>query len=522
MNSNIEILARTLYYEIKDKRLLILAVFAVVSIASMYVGNMLPKSFTSSSSILVERQNIIGPLMDGVAETADVRDLAAIVRELAYSRRSLEAILKEGGWLTEAPSLVEQELLMQDIQDATEIQKVGNNLITIEYTDTDPDRAYLVTKMYTDYVILESTKTKQRESQRAFDFIDRQTQAYHAKLVSAETALKEFRAENLDALPESAKEVNSRAMRLSRDIEQIRLELAEAQAREESLQAQLNGEVAVTANLLRENQIRERLAELHKELDTLRLTYFDNYPDIVTIKVQIEGLNEKLEESLAQGGDGILLLPAGGTDADEDGNDAAASAAASPLYQSLRAALSDTQTQSQTLNARKREMEAILEQEIRRGQRIADAEALQAELVRDYEVNKDIYQDLLKRREKARLSMNLTGEEQGFAMKLQEPPAVPLAPTGIRFMHVAAAGAVVGLIAPLGLLWLLVQFDPRVRWEHRLREELALPVLATLPTMDTAEVRRKRSLHGSVFWLGLIILVGVYGTVGWLKYTGSI
>ena len=49
-------------------------------------------------------------------------------------------------------------------------------------------------------------------------------------------------------------------------------------------------------------------------------------------------------------------------------------------------------------------------QELDRSRRIAASESALAELTRDYEVNRDIYQDLLKRRENARVSMNLDAE----------------------------------------------------------------------------------------------------------------
>ena len=52
----------------------------------------------------------------------------------------------------------------------------------------------------------------------------------------------------------------------------------------------------------------------------------------------------------------------------------------------------------------------MLNSELDRSRRIAASESALAELTRDYEVNRDIYQDLLKRRENARVSMNLDEE----------------------------------------------------------------------------------------------------------------
>ena len=69
-------------------------------------------------------------------------------------------------------------------------------------------------------------------------------------------------------------------------------------------------------------------------------------------------------------------------------------------------------------------------EELARSRRIAASESALAELTRDYEVNRDIYQDLLKRRENARVSMNLDRASRGLTFRIQDPATMPLRPTG--------------------------------------------------------------------------------------------
>src|SRR3546814_4245213 len=54
----------------------------------------------------------------------------------------------------------------------------------------------------------------------------------------------------------------------------------------------------------------------------------------------------------------------------------------------------------------------------------ADSEAVTAELTRDYTVNRDVYQDLLKRRESARVSMNLDADQDGPSFAVQNPAEI--------------------------------------------------------------------------------------------------
>src|SRR3546814_10817181 len=106
--------------------------------------------------------------------------------------------------------------------------------------------------------------------------------------------------------------------------------------------------------------------------------------------------------------------------------------------------------------------ESRLDDEMARTLVIAASEGEHAELNRDYDVNREIYQDMLRRRENARGSMGLDQEKRGVTLRVQDPPTIPLRPTGLRFMHIAVAGRLLAVAVPIGLLWLLVRLVPRV------------------------------------------------------------
>src|SRR3546814_4771037 len=90
--------------------------------------------------------------------------------------------------------------------------------------------------------IRETLATKERESREAYEFIDKQVQAYHRKLTDAEDNLQEYRARNADAQPGSATDVNARISALRTQVEQARMSLLEQPSRAASLTAQLSGD----------------------------------------------------------------------------------------------------------------------------------------------------------------------------------------------------------------------------------------------------------------------------------------
>jgi hypothetical protein len=140
-----------------------------------------------------------------------------------------------------------------------------------------------------------------------------------------------------------------------------------------------------------------------------------------------------------------------------------------------------------------------------------NSEAVLAELTRDYQINRDIYQDLLRRRENARVSMNMDREHQGLTFKIQEPAAVPQAQVGPQFAHFVAGGLLLGILIPAGLLFARLQIDPRVRVGSAVSVARKVPIVAVVPHMwSQTELRNLRS---ELWVMGLVVLATI-GTAG--------
>ncbi|HEV7271188.1 XrtA system polysaccharide chain length determinant [Pseudoxanthomonas sp.] len=488
--------------EFKRRSVLLAGLFAGIALLGLVLGMMLPKKYTSSTIILVEDRNIIAPLMEGRAVATSVVDRASILREVAFSRRVMEEILKTGGWLQDNPTPLEQDKLIEKIIDRTSISNPRANLIEIAYSDSDATRAYEITRRFAELVIQESLATKERESSEAYAFIDSQVNQYHAKLTAAENGLEAFRQSTPDARPGTDVDVNARIGELRRIIEGARMELIDLRSQESALQSQLSGESEITLVQTRAGQFRARLAELQSERDRLLLQYTDQHPDVVRLQHQIRDVEQDLrrEESAPRTAGTALDGPA----------------AFNPLYGELRSKLAEARRRSAATAARIASAEQMLASEMARSNRIASSESTLAELTRDYEVNRDLYQDLLKRRENARVSMNLDAEQRGLSFRIQEPAQMPLRPSGLRVMHVAGAGLALALLIPLGLLFALTKLDPRVRSPLQIEREAGLPVLGTMPAYLTGRRRRaalrRYSLAASLF-LAVPLLYGLTYTL---------
>lgn len=494
---------KTLVNEAFHYRMAVVSVFIVINLMMLVLGLLWPKGYTASTTILVEDKKIIQPLMQGAAVATDVADRARLARDVIFGRKIMSQVLEDAGWMQDNPSPTEQEKIIDNLIRQTKISSIGRDLIRIEYKDIYPERAFKTAKRYADIFIAESLSAKAAESQAAFDFIDKQTEEYHKKLTNAEEQLKEFRSANLDARPGSDSDIGTRLSALQLRIEQASQELKEMQTKKNSIEKELSGEAEVATVLSREGQYRARIGELQSQRETLLLNYHETYPDIIRIKHQIEDLNQAIVEDRQRR---EAAKAAGKITIDEN-------VVNNPMYQQLKRDLSQTKISIDTLVARIVEAKRQLQTEIDLGKRVHGGEATLAELTRDYQVNRDIYQDLLKRRENARVSMNLDKEKQGLNIKIQEPAALPLQPTGIRFVHFILGGFILGIAVPFGLLYAKIELDRRVMMGWVIAEKCKLPLLAEVPHLwspaDLQETRRGLAWQYVAIVATILIIVGI-------------
>ncbi|WP_228076558.1 XrtA system polysaccharide chain length determinant [Novilysobacter ciconiae] len=487
--------------EIKRHPVRLFGLFAAIALLALTAGFVLPRKYVASTTILVEQGNIIAPLMEGRAVPTGVANRASIAKEVAFSRRVVNDVLEAGGWLEANPTPLARERLAEQVTGRTQITNPGENLIQITYSDSDPQRAYRVTKSFGDLIISESLAAKSRESRDAFEFIESQVGLYHAKLTEAEANLERYRTQNPDARPGTDVDVNARIGELRRQVESSRMDLMDLRSQEGALRSQLSGENEISVVQTRVGQIQARLAELQTQRSGLLLNFTEQHPDVVRTEHQIRDLEAELKREAQRQETRTASDPSA-----LDG-----SAMFNPLYAELRSKIADARRHGAAAASRIGAGESLLAQELERSRRIASSESRLAELTRDYEVNRDLYQDLLKRRENARVSMNLDDERQGLSFRIQEPASVPLRPSGLRLMHVAGAGLLAACVVPLALLLGMIKFDSRVRTPVQIQRDAGLPVLGVVPAFMTR--RRRAQSRRQIVLASLLFLIvpAVYG-----------
>ena len=92
----------------------------------------------------------------------------------------------------------------------------------------------------------------------------------------------------------------------------------------------------------------------------------------------------------------------------------------------------------------------------------------------------------------------------------------------IRFIHFVMAGLVLGVSVPIGLIYLMLQFDPRIRFSQIITTDLDIPVLAEISNIPDLKDKAKNLKVNILIFIGVSLVMIIHGYVVWLKLQGKI
>lgn len=444
-------LLKSLKFEAIRFRVAVVLVFIAVSFVVLGAGYLWSNTYTTQATLYADETNIIEPLLKGQASVTGL-DRSKQAQETLYTRRVLEKAAEEAGLLGPQAPDARRAAVVRQLRGGVTVKTEGPNNFQILYSSGNPDEAFRVLNSVVNVFIQDTARRKREESVSAFNFIDAQVESYRKQLELAEEKLKDFRAQNTDG---TEAQVSGRISQLRNDIEMLKLEIQESESRIASIKEQLSQESQYQVARGEIERLRDRRRELSRQLDQLLLSYQDSYPDVISLRRQIQDLDEEIAQ-IEFSGEAY----------------SGAQTTENPLYEELRKQLSVAEVDLTAQQRRMESLKTLLEQEYKRAERVAANQAQLSELTRDLDVTRDVYNEMLKRKEAARLSMTLDIEGQGVNYRIQDPAVFPLEPSGLRFVHFAIAGPFLGILAPLGLLFIYVFLDPHVRSANAVQQQL--------------------------------------------------
>jgi polysaccharide chain length determinant protein (PEP-CTERM system associated) len=454
----------------------------------------LPNQYETSARVYVDTQSILKPLLSGMTTLPNLDQQVMFMRQTLISRPNVEKVMRDTDLDVKAANSAEKEKMVDELMSKIKIAGTErDDIYTISYTSTDAKLGKDVVQSLLTIFVEGSFGGKKQDTDKAVQFIDDQIKGYEEKLATAENALKEFKIKNMGLLPREGGDWSARVGAATESLSQARLELAEAEQSRNAIRRRMTGGGgSAEGGGMVDPELEARIATAQKNLDNLRLQYTEEHPDIIATRRLIGQLQAQKKEEMKKG------RPDPG-------------AAASPMMQQLSVSLSDAESRVAALRARVGEYQTRLTTLRSQSQTAPEIEAQLVQLNRDYTVNRENYQQLLQRREQAKLSGDLSSATDMLTFRVVEPPMAATKPSGPNRLALFSGVFFLALVAGLVGAFLMSQVRPTFLSHAALREVTGVPVLGSINMhwTDGQKVLRKRRLLG--VGVAVLLLIGAYG-----------
>ncbi|WP_297365348.1 hypothetical protein [Acidiferrobacter sp.] len=484
--------AHILGREAFSHRRFVVGTFIAVTALATLAGLLWPRVYKSTSLILVNNKRLIAPLIKGAAYQPDVgQQRAKIAQDLITSREILMPAMAKAGLFEKPLSPRSKAAMLASVRSNASIMDLGKNLISVSFKDTNPLRAYHLTHAVVAQFIGQDRRAALQQAQGAYTFLQQEVASYRHRLAREGAEIKRLKANTLDANHTFARYERRRVAHLRMTYDKSRIELKEDEGRVRALEHELTGHGQTNSILAQQGLDRSLLIADEARLQKLQLYYRKTYPGIQALTSEIHGLRAKLtglttqEKTLHPGPQPLAFAVGSGG-----------------FFRKLEHELDDTQARVATLQAEAAESQTLLRAQMKALHAIQGSSVVSA-LLHNYAANQQTLNGLLKRREQARVSLNLNKQRQALSFRVYEQATHPIEPIGPPFSLFVIGGIVLGLVLPFGLLYGRSQMDARVRAETVIPETLNLPLLAVVPHLySPSEVLSARR---SVHWLGILM-----------------
>lgn len=383
---------------------------------------------------------------------------------------------------------------------------------TVVYDAATPEAAAGVPAALADVMVRVGRDQRAEQAARVAEVFDKQAEDYGERIARLERELAEFKEANYAVLPDAAGLNAASRERTEQEIGSIEQEMRALQQNRIFLQAQLSQAREVGPDT-------RGLAQLQEEYRRKGQSYDANHPDMVQLRRQIDALSsgrrasggslqEQLQNERATLAEirqrysedhpdvrrqqrAIATLEARIAAGETTDSTAVVDNSSAAVVQ-LQTQLNANAAQMNSLAARAAELRGRLGSLDARMRSTPEVEREYASLVRNLELEREKYSDLLRR------AMDARGEQASIlagardAFDLVRTPQVPGSPAKPRRAAILVIGVLASIILALGAALLAELFDGTVRGRRDIIDLLGITPLAVVPEINTSSIQAQR------------------------------
>ncbi len=473
-----------------------------VMIAGALLVFSLPNKYVANAQLYADTEALTNPLLSGVAVRPDVRERLQIITHTLLSRPNLEAVADKTGLSLRATTPADKDALLADLGAAVTVKDAGTKgLYNLSYTDPDRHMAQKVVQAFLQILMNATLGANTASAETAQNFLQQQVHVYSDRLNEEEKKLAAFQKANVGYIPsQGGSSYFARLQGAQAQLQNLQAQYDTAVASRAATQQQMRSMASGSSSSgidPRTQEIDKQIAAYKQRLNTLLLSYTNEYPDVISTRRMIAQLQAR-REALQKDSAGASMM---GVVSDN------------PVYQDMQKSLYSTQVNIRTLATQialqKRQI-ADLKSNV---DKISDVQATLQRLTRNYDITKKQYDQLVTRLNTAQLSQDATQSGNNLNFRVINPPVVPLLPVspkrGLLLLLVFALAVAMGG----GFAYFMHRIRPVFVSLKSLREFGDYPVLGALSLIVSRSRRQdeRREVIGFCTGAGLLTAVLVLG-----------
>ena|SRR6266545_438031 len=510
--------------EVAHRRWVLCAVpFLFVLTAGASLALFLPSLWTAKARIIVDRQTIPETFVKSTV-TRDPEALLLTLSQEILSRARLMKIIEEHNLYPELRRIRSLDDVVERMRRDTRIEFLGDErerapktiAFTIAYTTTSPRVAMNVANELAGLYVAENVRYREKHAASTSEFLQGQLEEVRTRLQSQERKIADFKEQHMGELPEQ-REANLRTLdRLQQQLQSAQENLRRANERRQMLTQALaevdqSGGGAVGAGLGGPNptaaeSAAARLSLLKQELTQMQSRYSDKYPDVISLREQVQALEAKMAAQAAAP-DPRAAKPAAPKRDGKEHRPLPQNSYVQSLMQQLDQATVDGKIATDEI-ASLRSQVAVYQRRIENTPRREQELAL---IARDWETTRELFRSLLGKRGEAEMAADLEQRQRGEQFRIVDPASLPDRTAGPKRGRLALIGLVVGLGVSAIIVMLVEHLDTSYRSVEEVRAFEAVPILSTIPRIvterDRVRTRRLQRLSTAAVAVGLLAVV---------------
>lgn len=459
-------------------------------IAGVLVVDHLKDRYTAETKVYIDSSSVLKPLLRGLAIQSDFDATVRLMVRKLLSRPNLERAARQMDLDINVQTPEQMERLLKNIRNRVNISGNRSGTYTITYSDEDRSLAIKMVQTLLDIFIEDTLGKSSTESDSAISFLNSQINKYDSLLQNAEERREAFKRKNVGIMPEDGANYYTQLQQLNTQLENANRSLEEFTNRRNKIKSQLNSLTFSKNSESITTSYDKRISLQEIKLEDLLLLYTEEHPDVINAQLVLNSLKKRRKKELQglQKNNQLTISD-------------------NPVQQELQILITKTDADISSLQARAssfRKKKAQLEKLV---DILPKVEAELQRLNRDYEVHKKNYNELVGRREQARISEDVESGTEQVKFRIIEPPFAPLKADYPNRVLFDAAVLILALGAGYGIGLLISLFQPVFYNQNDLKNFLDYAVLGAVNKFDTAKVITKRRANFLLFSMANILLV---------------